>query len=80
MIASMDAARRLALGRLISLMGGSAAYIALIAALYGNTSSAAWVSGALFAGVVGSVAGAPAAGWIGDRYDRWRGIATTGGG
>lgn len=68
----MRSARRLALGRLISLTSGSAAYIAIIAALYGNTGSAAWVSGALFAGVVGSVAGAPAAGWIGDRYDRRR--------
>jgi MFS family permease len=68
----VKAARRLAAGRLFSLMSGSAAYIALIAALYGNTGSAAWVSAALFAGVVGSVAGAPAAGWIGDRYDRRR--------
>src|SRR6266540_2987313 len=57
----MDAARRLALGRLISLMGGSAAYIALIAALYERTGSAAWVSAALFAGVIGSVIGAAAA-------------------
>jgi MFS transporter, ENTS family, enterobactin (siderophore) exporter len=30
------------------------------------------VSAALFVGVVGSVAGAPGAGWIGDRYDRRR--------
>lgn len=68
----MDAARRLALGRLISLMGGSAAYIALVATLYERTGSAAWVSAALFAGVVGSVIGAPAAGYIGDRFDRRR--------
>ena len=77
MIASMDAARRLALGRLISLMGGSAAYIALIAALYEGTGSAAWVSAALFAGVVGSVIGAPAAGYVGDRYDRRRVLIST---
>ena len=51
-------------------MGGSAAYIALIAAIYGHTGSAAWVSAALFAGVVGSVIGAPGAGWVGDRFDR----------
>jgi MFS family permease len=70
MIGEMDAARRLALGRLISLMGGSAAYIALIAAIYGHTKSAAWVSAALFAGVVGSVIGAPGAGYVGDRFDR----------
>jgi MFS family permease len=68
----MSSARRLAAGRLISLTSGSAAYIALIAALYGNTGSAAWVSGALFAGVVGSVVGAPAAGWMGDRFERRR--------
>src|SRR6266508_253843 len=73
----MDAARRLALGRLISLMGGSAAYIALIAALYERTGSAAWVSAALFAGVIGSVIGAPAAGYIGDRYDRRRVMIAT---
>ena len=39
----MRAARRLALGRLISLSGGSAAYIALVAAIYGSTHSAVWV-------------------------------------
>jgi hypothetical protein len=77
MIDWMDAARRLALGRLISLMGGSAAYIALIAAIYGHTGSAAWVSAALFANVVGSVIGAPAAGWVGDRFDRRRVLIAT---
>jgi MFS family permease len=66
----MGAARRLALGRLISLSGGSAAYIALVAAIYGRTHSAVWVSAAIFSSVVASVAAAPAAGWIGDRYDR----------
>jgi MFS family permease len=66
----MQIARRLALGRLISLTGGSAAYIALIAAVYDQTGSAAWVSAALFAGVVGTVLAAPFAGWIGDHYDR----------
>lgn len=73
----MDAARRLALGRLISLTGGSAAYVALIAAIYGHTGSAAWVSAALFAGVVGSVIGAPGAGWVGDRFDRRRVLIAT---
>jgi MFS family permease len=68
----MSLVRRLALGRLISLMGGSAAYIALVATLYERTGSAAWVSAALFAGVVGSVLGAPGAGYLGDRYDRRR--------
>jgi MFS family permease len=68
----MSSARRLALSRLASLTAGSAAYIALISAIYNETGSALWVSGALFAGVVGSVVGAPAAGWIGDRFERRR--------
>ena len=66
----MQVARRLALGRLISLTGGGAAYIALIAAVYNETGSAAWVSAALFLGVVGTVLAAPFAGWLGDHYDR----------
>ena len=68
----MSSARRLALSRLASLTAGSAAYIALISAIYTETGSALWVSAALFAGVVGSVVGAPAAGWIGDRFERRR--------
>ena len=68
----MRIARRLALGRLISLTGGSAAYIALIAAIYDETGSATWVSAALLAGVIGTVVAAPFSGWLGDRYDRRR--------
>ena len=68
----MRIARRLAAGRLISLSGGSAAYIALVAAIYGEKGSALWVSAAIFSGVVASVASAPLAGWIGDRFDRRR--------
>jgi MFS family permease len=68
----MGVARRLALGRLISLSGGSAAYIALVAAIYGRTHSAVWISAAILASVVASVASAPLAGWIGDRFDRRR--------
>jgi MFS family permease len=68
----MSAARRLALSRLASLTAGSAAYIALISAIYNETGSALCVSAALFFGVVGSVIGAPAAGWIGDRFERRR--------
>ena len=68
----VSVARRLALGRLVSLTGGSAAYIALVAAIYGATGSAAWVSAALFASVVGSVVSAPFAGWLGDRFERRR--------
>jgi len=65
-------ARRLAFARLISLSGGSAAYIALIAAIYGATGSALWISAAIFSSVIGSVLAAPFAGWIGDRFDRRR--------
>jgi MFS family permease len=68
----MRIARRLALGRLISLTGGSAAYIAVIAAIYNETASALWVSAALFAGVIGTVVAAPFSGWVGDHYDRRR--------
>jgi len=68
----MNAAFRLAASRLASLTAGSAAYIALISAIYNETGSALWVSAALFFGVVGSVIGAPAAGWIGDRFERRR--------
>jgi len=68
----MGIARRLALGRLISLSGGSAAYIAIVAAIYGRTHSAVWISAAIFASVVASVASAPLAGWIGDHFDRRR--------
>ena len=49
----------------------------LIAALYEGTGSAAWVSAALFVGVVGSVIGAPAAGYVGDHYDRRRVLIST---
>src|SRR3954470_13021092 len=72
----MGVARRLALGRLISLSGGSAVYIALVAALYGETGSALWVSAAIFSSVVASVASAPFAGWVGDRFDRRRVMVT----
>jgi MFS family permease len=68
----MGIARRLALGRLISLTGGSAAYIALVAAIYDETGSAAWVSAALFAGVIGTLVATPFSGWLGDRFDRRR--------
>jgi MFS family permease len=66
----VEIARRLALGRLVSLSGGSAAYIALVAAIYGETGSALWVSAAIFSSVVASVVSSPFAGWIGDRFDR----------
>jgi MFS family permease len=70
-------ARRLALGRLISLTGGGAAWIALIAAIFDQTGSATWVSAALFAGVIGTVVAAPFSGWLGDHYDRRRVLIAT---
>jgi MFS family permease len=68
----MRVARRLAFARLISLSGGSAAYIALVAAIYGATGSALWISAAIFSSVIASVVAAPFAGWVGDRFDRRR--------
>jgi MFS family permease len=65
----MAVARRLALGRLISLSGGSAAYIALVRAVY-DGGRPLWVSAAIFSSVVATVASAPFAGWLGDRFDR----------
>lgn len=73
----MAAARRLALGRLISLSGGSASYIALVAAIYERTGSAVWISAAIFASVAASVVSAPLAGWIGDRFERRRVMITS---
>ena len=66
----MAVVQRLAFARLVSLAGGSAAYIALVAAIFGETGSALWVSAAIFASVVTSVAAAAPAGWLGDRFDR----------
>src|SRR4051812_31413201 len=68
----MGIARRLGLGRLISVTGGAAAYIGLVAAIYGETGSAVWVSAAILSSVVASVVAAPFAGWLGDRFDRRR--------
>ena len=65
----MAVARRLALGRLISLSGGSAAYIALVRAVY-DGGRPLWISAAIFSSVVATVASAPFAGWLGDRFDR----------
>jgi MFS family permease len=66
----VEIARRLAVARLVSLSGGSAAYIALVAAIFRETGSALWVSAAIFSSVVASATSAPFAGWIGDRFDR----------
>jgi MFS family permease len=61
---------RLAVGRLISLTGGAAAYTALMFTVWNTTHSALWQSGTLLLtfGVVGILA--PITGQLGDRFDR----------
>jgi DHA3 family macrolide efflux protein-like MFS transporter len=62
--------RRLAIGRLISVTGGAAAYTALMFTIWDRTHSATWQSGTLLLtfGVVGILG--PVTGQLGDRYDR----------
>src|SRR5438876_4447951 len=62
--------RRLAIGRLISVTGGAAAYTALMFTVWNRTHSATWQSGTLLLtfGVVGIVG--PVTGQLGDRFDR----------
>jgi MFS family permease len=62
--------RRLAIGRLISVTGGAAAYTALMFTVWHRTHSAAWQSIALLLtfGVVGILS--PLTGHFGDRFDR----------
>jgi MFS family permease len=62
--------RRLAIGRLISVTGGAAAYTALMFTVWNETHSATWQSVALLLtfGVVGIMS--PITGHLGDRYDR----------
>ena len=55
----MRVAQRLALGRLVSLGAGSAAYIALVAAIFGETGSALWVSCLMAALGAVAIAGLP---------------------
>jgi MFS family permease len=65
-----SAVRRLALARVISITGGSAAYTALMFGIYQQTHSAAWLSATLLLtfGVTGFVG--IFAGTLGDRFDR----------
>ena len=62
--------RRLAVGRLISVTGGAAAYTALMFTVWHETHSATWQSVALLLtfGVVGILS--PLTGHFGDRFDR----------
>ncbi|HZP89779.1 MAG TPA: MFS transporter [Actinomycetota bacterium] len=64
------AVRRLAIARVISIGGGSAAYTALMYRVFELTGSPAWLSATLLLtfGVGGLVA--PVGGVLGDRYDR----------
>ncbi len=65
--------RRIAAARAISIAGGEAAYVAIVATMLDRTGSAVWVSAALLAWIgVGGLA-APIAGSLGDRFDR-RGV------
>jgi MFS family permease len=64
------AVRRLATGRVISLTGGTASFLALNYTIYDRTGSAAWLAAALVLtfGTVGFVS--PFSGMLGDRFDR----------
>jgi MFS family permease len=67
---SRTAARRVALARMISYTGTSAAFIALVYAVFQDTGSSGWVAATLLVtlGVKGAVT--PFAGTLGDRFDR----------
>ena len=69
---SRSAARRVALARLVSYAGTSAAYIALLYVVYRRTGSSGWVAGTLLLtlGTRGVIT--PFAGSLGDRFDRRR--------
>jgi predicted MFS family arabinose efflux permease len=64
--------RLLAVSRGISMAGAEAGYIAMLALAWHLTGSASEASVVLLASVVARVAGAPVAGWVGDRFDRRR--------
>jgi len=69
---SRSAARRVALARLISYGGTSAAYTALLYVVYQRTGSSAWVAGTLLLTLGTRGAITPLAGSLGDRFDRRR--------
>jgi MFS family permease len=64
------AVRRLALARLISITGSSAAYTALVFSIYERTESAVWLSAALLVTEGASGLLGPLTSVLGDRYDR----------
>jgi MFS family permease len=64
--------RRLALARLVSVIGGSAAWVALYATLYARTGSAGWVAAGLTAASVAAGLCALPAGRLADRVSRRR--------
>jgi MFS family permease len=71
------AVRRLAVARLISLIGTDASAIALGFLLYSRTGSAGWLAGSLLITVgLGSLL-APLGGLVGDRFDRRRTMVAT---
>ncbi len=67
---SLVLVRRLGVARLISVMGGEAAYIGLMILVLQQTNSPAWVAGVLIAWIAMGGVAAPFAGSLGDRYDR----------
>ena len=69
---NLTAIHRLAAARLVSVTGGDAAYIALVALVYDRTGSSLWVSAALLAMIGVAGLAAPFAGMLGDRVDRRR--------
>lgn len=66
------AAGRVALARLISYTGTSAAYTALLYVIYRRTGSSAWVAATLLLTLGARGAITPLAGALGDRFDRRR--------
>jgi MFS family permease len=67
-----SAVRRIALARVVSSTGSTAAYTALTYAIYHRTGSTTWVSVAVFVTLAANGILMPVGGWIGDRFDRRR--------
>jgi MFS family permease len=64
------AINRLAAGRVISVTGSEATWIALMVAIYASTHSTVWMSAALFVTIAGQGVATPLLGGLGDRMDR----------